>query len=144
MPVKKNCSIKILCTSVLKIPHKILCCIYPDRRNPKQILRKTQRAPYHRGRSIPPFPMCLHTSSSFDSAKFGGPSWISGGGSGDIVVRVSDAVSASQTPRVPAEEDARQPATCITSGWRLPATPPDCEVWLASRRRYVNMLNTLR
>jgi hypothetical protein len=59
-----------------------------------------------------------------------------------IVVRVGDVVPAIQTPRVPAEEDAHQPATCITSGWRLPATPPNREVWLASTRRYVNMLNT--
>jgi hypothetical protein len=41
------------------------------------------------------------------------------------VVRVSDAVPASQTP---AEEDAHQPATCITSGWRLPATPSNHEI----------------
>jgi hypothetical protein len=36
----------------------------------KQIIRKTQRAPYHRGRSIPPFHMCLHTSSSESAMPF--------------------------------------------------------------------------
>jgi hypothetical protein len=66
----KNCCVKILCTSVSKIPHKIQCCVYPDRHSRKQILRKKERAPYHRGRSVPPFSMCLHTSSSESAMSF--------------------------------------------------------------------------